>query len=140
MKELNEALQQFLYLNRPSRNNGDLSIGERMVLRTLNKHLTPTTKGMLPSELSIHLGLSRSAITPLLNNLESKNYLTRDVNPDDRRQILIRPNLTKVDFHQQRQKQLDQLINRLNELEQKQLLTLIEKLNKKSQENTEQTI
>jgi len=138
MNTLNEALQQFLFLNRPSRNSGDLSVGERMVLRTLNHHLTPTMKGMLPSELSIYMGLSRSAITPLLNSLESKHYLTREVNPEDRRQILIMPNPEKTDFHQQRQHALEQLIQGLTLQEQNQLHFLIEKLNQISIDQRDQ--
>jgi MarR family transcriptional regulator, organic hydroperoxide resistance regulator len=129
MKELNEVLQQFLYLNRPSRNSGDLSVGERMVMMALNKQLSEDKKGMLPSELSIHMGLSRSAVTPLLNSLESKKYLIREVNPDDRRQILITINPLKPSFHQQRQKQLEQMITSLTKSEQDQLCDLIEKLN-----------
>jgi DNA-binding MarR family transcriptional regulator len=129
MKDLNEVLQQFLYLNRPSRNSGDLSVGERMVMMALNKHLSEDKKGMLPSELSIHMGLSRSAVTPLLNSLESKKYLIREVNPDDRRQILITINPLKPSFHQQRQKQLEQMITSLTKSEQDQLCDLIEKIN-----------
>lgn len=129
MKDLQEALQQFLYLNRASRNSGDLSVGERMVMMALNKHLSPDKKGLLPSELSVHLGLSRSAVTPLLNSLESKKYLIREVNPEDRRQILITINPSKPSFHQLRQKQLDEMIKVLSISEQHQLFDLIEKLN-----------
>ena len=135
MKDLHEALQQFLYLNRPSRNSGDLSVGERMVMMALNKHLSEDKRGMLPSELSVHMGLSRSAVTPLLNSLENKKYLIREVNPDDRRQILITINPLKPSFHQQRQKQLEQMIKTLSKNEQDQLCILIEKLNESALEN-----
>ncbi len=132
MKELIEVLQQFMFLNRPSKNTGDLSVGERMVMMTLNKHNAIEHKGLLPSELGLKMGLSRSAVTPLLNSLEEKQYLTRAVNPTDRRQILIVPNPSKPNLHQYRQLQFEQLIEVLTSQEQTQLLCLIEKLNEAS--------
>lgn len=133
MKELIEVLQQFMFLNRPSKNAGDLSVGERMVMMTLNKHQALEQKGLLPSELGLKMGLSRSAVTPLLNSLEEKQYLTRAVNPFDRRQILIIPNPSKPNLHQFRQLQFEQLIEVLTPAEQSQLLHLIEKLNEASE-------
>lgn len=129
MDELIESLQQFMFLNRPSKSAGDLSIGERMVMMTLNKHTAHTDQGMLPSELGLKMGLSRSAVTPLLNSLEAKHYLTRTVNPQDRRQILIVPNPEKPNLRQYRQLQFEHLINALTPQEQRQLLILIDKLN-----------
>jgi len=140
MKELIEVLQQFMFLNRPSRNTGDLSVGERMVMMTLNKHQCQDKPGMLPSALSAKMGLSRSAVTPLLNSLETKQYLTRRVNPDDRREILIVPNPDKPNLHQFRQHQFEQLIGVLSPDEQKQLLHLIEKLNAASVEHKGQSL
>jgi len=134
MKELVEVLQQFMFLNRPSKNTGDLSVGERMVMMTLNKHLCKNSQGMLPSELSINMGLSRSAVTPLLNSLEAKKYLTRTVNPENRREILIVPDPDKANLRQFRQHQFEQMISVLSEDEQNQLLTLIEKLNQANED------
>lgn len=129
MKELVEVLQQFMFLNRPSKNTGDLSVGERMVMMTLNKHQCKNSQGMLPSELSTNMGLSRSAVTPLLNSLETKKYLIRTVNPENRREILIVPDPQKANLHQFRQHQFEQMISVLSDAEQQQLLHLIEKLN-----------
>lgn len=133
MNDLIESLQQFMFLNRPSKNAGDLSVGERMVMMTLNKHYSHTQQGLLPSELGLKMGLSRSAVTPLLNGLEAKDYLTRTVNTQDRRQILIVPNPEKPNLHQFRQHQFEQLIEVLTLQEQQTLLILIDKLNQASQ-------
>ena len=140
MQELINELQQFMFLNRPSKHTGDLSIGERMVMMALNKHQCKNGKGMLPSELSTTMGLSRSAVTPLLNSLESKDYLTRTVNPNDRREILIVPNPDKENLHQYRQHQFEQMVNVLSPEEQKQLLILIEKLNRFSEDQKGQSL
>lgn len=140
MKELVEVLQQFMFLNRPSKNTSDLSVGERMVMMTLNKHHCNNNKGMLPSELSTNMGLSRSAVTPLLNSLETKKYLTRTVNPDDRREILIVPSPDKANLHQFRQHQFEQMISALSQEEQTVLLHLIEKLNEASENLKGQTL
>lgn len=137
MNELIESLQQFMFLNRPSKNAGDLSVGERMVMMTLNKDACQNPQGMLPSALGLKMGLSRSAVTPLLNSLEAKHYLTRTVNPDDRRQILIVPNPDKPNLRQFRQHQFEQLIEVLTKDEQHQLLQLIDKLNQASQKGSD---
>lgn len=42
-----------------------------------------------PSELSDNLGISRPNMTGILNSLEKKGYLTRELCPDDRRKLLI---------------------------------------------------
>lgn len=140
MRELIDSLQQFMYLHRPSKNTGDLSVGERMVMMTLNKHQATFHKGMLPSQLSTAMGLSRSAVTPLLNGLEAKNYLTRTVNPENRREILIQPNPQKPNLHEFRQHTFEKLIEILTPQEQRDLLVLINRLNDATLDQKGQTL
>lgn len=44
---------------------------------------------LLPSEMSEMTGMSSAQLSPILNNLEKKGIIKREINPDDRRQILV---------------------------------------------------
>jgi DNA-binding MarR family transcriptional regulator len=79
------------YLNGEYRKDGELS-GARMRLLinlTLAKRLG-NPEGVLPSELSDHLGVSRNTVSALLNGLEEQGLVERHLHPTDRRQLLIR--------------------------------------------------
>jgi DNA-binding MarR family transcriptional regulator len=129
MTELLDAIHQLMFLSRPKPRAGDLSVGERMVLRTVHQRCKTIPEGILPSQLSEILGISRSAMTPLLNALETGGYLIRQVDPTNRRQIRITPT-TKLDPSRQRRHQLvDESVARLSPQEQDQLLSLLNKLN-----------
>ncbi len=45
----------------------------------------PGPHGMTPTQLAGHVGLSKQALNPLLNELEGLGYLTRVTDPNDRR-------------------------------------------------------
>jgi DNA-binding MarR family transcriptional regulator len=45
----------------------------------------PGPHGVTPTRLAAHLGLSKQALNPLLNELEDLGYLTRVANPTDGR-------------------------------------------------------
>jgi DNA-binding MarR family transcriptional regulator len=47
-------------------------------------------QGLLPSELSRFLGVSRNTVSALLNGLEEQGLIERHLHPTDRRQFLIR--------------------------------------------------
>jgi DNA-binding MarR family transcriptional regulator len=129
MNELLDAIHQFMFLSRPKPRAGDLSVGERMVLRTVHQRCQSSPEGVLPSQLSEVLGISRSAMTPLLNALENEAYLIRTVDPNNRRQIRITPT-GKLDPTRQRRRQLvDDSITCLSALEHEQLLVILSKLN-----------
>ena len=129
MQELLDAIHQFMFLTRPKPRDGDLSVGERMVLRTVNQRCKIDPQGVLPSQLSEVLGISRSAMTPLLNALENSGYLTRQVDPFNRRQIRITPT-DKPDPSRLRRRQLvDEAIAQLSPEEQITFNTILDKLN-----------
>ena len=44
---------------------------------------------MIPSEISGAVGISGARIAATLNSLESKGYITRQIDPSDRRRILV---------------------------------------------------
>lgn len=59
--------------------------GEVFVLNYLRMRNEP----LLPSELSAALGSSLARVSALLNSLEKKGRIKRDINPNDRRNILV---------------------------------------------------
>lgn len=129
MQDLLDAIHQFMFLTRPKPRAGDLSVGERMVLRTVHQRSKSDPQGILPSQLSELLGISRSAMTPLLNALETNGYLNRQVDPLNRRQIRITPT-EKTDPSRLRRRQLvDEAVAQLTSDEQVALTKLLDKLN-----------
>lgn len=50
----------------------------------------PGPHGVRPTELARRVGLSKQALNPLLNELESFGYLTREPDDDDGRQRVLR--------------------------------------------------
>lgn len=73
------------------RPEGQLSSARmRLLIRlTVDNRLGRET-GLLPSELSDHLGVSRNTVSALLNGLEEQGLIERHLHPTDRRQLLIR--------------------------------------------------
>lgn len=62
----------------------------RLLIRLETDARQGNTAGLLPSELSQWLGVSRNTVSSLLNGLEKQNLIERELHPTDRRQILIR--------------------------------------------------
>lgn len=50
----------------------------------------PTLEGMRPSELAEALMISKQSVNDLLGDLERQGYITREVDPSDRRGRLVR--------------------------------------------------
>ncbi|GAC1545242.1 MAG: MarR family winged helix-turn-helix transcriptional regulator [Acidimicrobiales bacterium] len=50
----------------------------------------PGPEGMTPTQLAAHIGLSKQALNPLLNELEALGYLIRVTDPHDRRSRSLR--------------------------------------------------
>jgi DNA-binding MarR family transcriptional regulator len=129
MQELFDALHHFMFLCRPNPRDGDLSVGERMVLRTVHQRCKTQPHGVLPSQLSEALGISRSAMTPLLNALETGGYLIRQVDPNNRRQILITPTGKPDPSRLRRHQLVDEAIGKLSKREQQELKAILDQLN-----------
>ncbi len=88
--------------------------------------------GLLPSELSEHLGVSRNTVSTLLNGLEAQGLIVRQLHPDDRRQWLIRLTPDGETLVRQRAPQfaafVGSLFQGLSEQEQQTLLALLDRL------------
>lgn len=65
---------------------------EIIMLNIIQRVTAETGKGMRASEISTFLNVAPPTVTQQLNNLETRNYITREIDKDDRR--VIRVNLT----------------------------------------------
>lgn len=59
--------------------------GGHLVLHYLYRQKRP----ILPSEIGQYMKISSARVAVVLNNLEKKNLLTRRIDPNDRRKILV---------------------------------------------------
>ncbi len=89
-------------------------------------------EGLLPSELSHWLGVSRNTVSALLNGLEEQSLITRQAHPTDRRRVQI--HITEAGHEQVRHYAppvgafLDGLFEALTPTERDTLLELLDKL------------
>ncbi len=85
-----------------------------------------------PSALALHCGVSRAAMTGLLDALEQEGYVERDNHPSDRRALMIKLTLKGQQFLNliapQDQHPLSELISSLSDLERQKLNQMITKL------------
>ncbi len=78
---------ELLFRNGPQKQIGKHAQGECFVLRCLAR----SEKPLLPSDLSSLAQSSTARIAVVLNTLEKKGYITRAIDPSDRRRVLVSP-------------------------------------------------
>lgn len=78
------------YLHGEYRKDGQPSSARMRLLVRLAVDDRLGHEGILPSELSKFLGVSRNTVSSLLNGLEEQGLIERQLDPTDRRQFLIR--------------------------------------------------
>ena len=74
--------------------------GEAFVLH----YIMLNDNDVLPSEISDEMNVSSARIAQTLNNIEKKGWITRQIDPNDRRKILVRltpEGKTKAEKHHQ---------------------------------------
>ena len=85
-----------------------------------------------PSELAKHCGVSRAAMTKILDGLEQEGYLERDSHPTDRRALTVKLTAEGRQFLDwivpQNQYQLSELMSYLDESEREKLIELATKV------------
>lgn len=128
-KELLIELHRLLFWFKPKHKRSELSFAEIMVLTALYKEQCGSKHDLLPSKLSEELGLSRSALSPILNDLEKKGFIERVLDENDRRQIIIRLKSTPDVFMKERKDKIMDVMQVLDEEERKQFLHLLKKIN-----------
>lgn len=104
---------------------------EIMVLMQVCSNVKSDNEGIIPTEICEELGLSKSSLTALLNSLEDKGFIERELSSEDRRKIIVRATSKAKDFHNQFHKGLNNRFNGISEYlgeeEANKLIELLEK-------------
>ena len=112
----------------PQKQIGKHAQGECFVLRCLARSAKP----LLPSDLSNLAQSSTARIAVVLNTLEKKGYITRAIDPSDRRRVLVSLTPAGAEYIQGVRRQLRQrmrvLLEELGEADAKEYLRITERI------------
>lgn len=119
---------ELLFRNGPQKQIGKHAQGECFVLRCLAR----STKPLLPSDLSTMAQSSTARIAVVLNTLEKKGYVTRAIDPTDRRRVLVSLTPAGAEYihgvRQQMRQRMRQLLEELGEADAKEYLRITERI------------
>jgi DNA-binding MarR family transcriptional regulator len=110
----------------------DINMSEFIIMMRLVENCTGSVKNVYVSDMKIGLFISKSAVSQLLNSLESKGYIKRDIDKADRRKvsIILTPEGrgTMGRMKEYFDKILCETISRLGEQDAQQLVVLFNRL------------
>ena len=84
------------------------------------------------SQMRDYLSVSKAGMSQMLGGLEQKGFVTREIDPENRRRILV--HLTPLgeelltSHHRDLDRRLDEVVSRLGEEDTRELIRLIDKL------------
>ena len=111
-----------------------LSIGEKGILNCLSFRGDGVTAG----ELKGMTGIGASGVTNLMNALEKKGLIRREMNPDDRRSVIVHISDAGRELIADRCKKMqsfaNELLFRMGREDTEELLRLLEKMSRISEE------
>lgn len=119
---------QLLHRTNPKNNLTDALRGESFVLQYLLSH----DEAVLPGEIGSEMNVSSARIAQTLNSIEKKGWITRQIDPDDRRRIIVKlmPE-GKTEAEKQQQKLMDdaaKILDLLGEHDAKEYVRIMGKL------------
>ena len=129
-----ELAKQFLHNSYQFRSRGHQKrIDENMQGETFAISYILRQGGVvLPSEISNEMNISSARVAAILNNLESKGFVTRQVNKSDRRKILVALTQEGKEFAEKHNKMVvnstARMLEMLGEDDAKELVRIIGKL------------
>ncbi len=82
-KELLEGMQKMKHM-RPPRKISDTMGGEVFIMKYLSQH-----QNVLPGDISNKMNISSARVAAALNNLEKKGFISRQIDINDRRRIIV---------------------------------------------------
>lgn len=107
----------------------DLSMKQTMVIDFVHKH-----KKCTMGEIAHYMEISPSAVSQIVSRLEKENYLKRDINPNNRREVVVML-AENGDAYYHRNEQINELIiekiySKMPVEDLEQLRSLIQRLNR----------
>lgn len=88
-EQLLNAIHNFRKAMRQKKDRKVLPMHEFIVLINVKRMKNENIAEIYPSDLSIHIEISRPYITAALNSLENKGYITRSISKKDRRMMCV---------------------------------------------------
>ena len=102
--------------------------GEPLVLY----HISQNKDGILPKEISEIMAVSSARVANVLNELEDKGFITREIDKDDRRNIIVKLTDNGEKFAEEQTRQFMQkaaaILNLLGEHDAKEYIRITGKL------------
>ena len=124
---LQNQLNVYLATKYQKRLDNQLTAKQVLLLELISSNVSST------KEIAQQLDISTSAVSQLLNKLEEKGYITRTVNPKNRREIVLKLSEKGEAFFQEQEafgKEVDELLyGKLPEEDLQQLANILRKLN-----------
>ena len=124
---LQNQLNMYLVTKYQHRFDNQLTAKQVLLLELISNKVSST------KEIAQQMGVSTSAVSQLLNKLEEKGYITRTVNPKNRREILIAPAQKGKDYFATQEaisREIDEMVyGKLPEEDLQQLASILKKLN-----------
>lgn len=87
VKDLNQTVYEInlaLMQKYESQIDNEITSKQAVLLEVIYKH-----KRLTVSEIADHIKVSSSAVSQIISKLDKKNYLRREINPDNRREIIV---------------------------------------------------
>ncbi|MBY0596514.1 MarR family winged helix-turn-helix transcriptional regulator [Peribacillus sp. NPDC096622] len=114
-KELALAFGQLRRVGHVFNPSNGLRQSELNLLVYLTYLCPPGTTGIKVSDLSKQLKITSAAVTHVIQSLEKNGYITRTMDPSDRRSILLSATKDGHDFVEAREKELFERFHHLSE-------------------------
>ncbi|MED4531861.1 MarR family winged helix-turn-helix transcriptional regulator [Metabacillus fastidiosus] len=114
-KELAFVFSQLKRIGHVFSPSKDLRQSESNLLVYLTYLCPPGTNGIKVSELSKQLKITSAAVTHVIQSLEKNGYITRTMDPNDRRSILVSATKNGHNFVEAREKELFERFHHLSE-------------------------
>ena len=67
----------------------EIQMNELIIMETISKGCSCANKDFNVSKIQENLHITKPAVSQILNTLEKKGYITRQINPQDRRKISV---------------------------------------------------
>ncbi|MEA4903050.1 MarR family winged helix-turn-helix transcriptional regulator [Desulfitobacterium sp.] len=130
-EKIYEIMEKFRRNMMNKKMSGEIPRSEFKLLKVVQMNSTKR-EGVTISSLSDHLGISKSAVSQMINLLEDEGYIERVFTKNDRRLVYVRLTDGGEKYIAQRyQKFLEsmtEIFNRMGEKDTEELLRLLEKL------------
>lgn len=132
IEQLMQAMHSFKRVTMTFPPELDLRMGEMMLMKMIASKVMPSGKSANVSDLHDEHHMTKSAVSQILNTLESKGYVKREIDRSDRRKIAVM--LTDHGWKTLKQaricmdQELDKVITRLGEDDTHKLIELLIRL------------